>query len=72
MVLITNNSLKLASIKYISKMVYSKYLKRFYKYVVSPSLTSLATQSSLASLPSNLSATEKIGVPKDIREVIRI
>ena len=33
MVLITNNSLKLASIKYISKAVYSKYLKRFYKYL---------------------------------------
>ena len=33
MVLITNNSLKLASIKYISKAVYSKYLRGFYKYL---------------------------------------
>jgi len=46
-----------------------KGVKRFYKYVVNPSFTSLATQSSLASLPSNLDATEKIGVPKDVREV---
>ena len=34
MVLITNNSLKLASIKYISKAVYSKYLRGFYKYLL--------------------------------------
>ena len=33
MVLITNNSFKLASIKYISKAVYSKYLRVFYKYL---------------------------------------
>lgn len=44
-------------------------ISRFYKNVSSPALTSLATQSSLASLPSNLTATEKIGVPKDIRDV---
>ena len=46
-----------------------KGISKFYKYVSGPALTSLATQSSLASLPTNLSATEKIGVPKDIREV---
>lgn len=44
-------------------------VKRFYKNVLPPTLTSLATQSSLATLPSNLLATEKIGVPKDIRDV---
>lgn len=44
-------------------------IKRFYKNVLPPTLTSLATQSSLATLPSNLVATEKIGVPKDIRDV---
>jgi len=46
-----------------------KGVKQFYCYAFSPALTSLATQSSLASLPSNLEAAEQIGVPKDIREV---
>ncbi|MDD2391734.1 MAG: dicarboxylate/amino acid:cation symporter [Bacilli bacterium] len=44
-------------------------IKKFYQNVLPPFLTSLATQSSLATLPTNLDATEKIGVPKDIREV---
>ena len=46
-----------------------KGIKSFYKNQMEVTLTSLATQSSLASLPSNLEVTEKIGVPKDIREV---
>lgn len=40
------------------------------KYLVSPALTSLATQSSIATLPVNLEAAEFIGVPKDIREIV--
>ncbi len=44
-------------------------IKRFYQKILPPSLTSLATQSSLATLPTNLDATAQIGVPKDIREV---
>lgn len=44
-------------------------VKLFYKNILNPSLTSLSTQSSLASLPSNLEATANIGIPKDIREV---
>ena len=40
------------------------------KYVVSPAVTAVATQSSIATLPVNLEACEKIGVPKDIREII--
>ncbi|MDR3259105.1 MAG: dicarboxylate/amino acid:cation symporter [Fusobacteriaceae bacterium] len=40
------------------------------KYLLSPAVTSLATQSSLATLPVNLEAAEKIGVPKDIREIV--
>lgn len=46
-----------------------KGTKRFFKHAFTPALTSLATQSSLASLPSNLEAAEEIGVPKDIREI---
>ena len=40
------------------------------KYVVSPAITAVATQSSIATLPVNLEACNKIGVPKDIREIV--
>ncbi|MDR1835220.1 MAG: dicarboxylate/amino acid:cation symporter [Fusobacteriaceae bacterium] len=40
------------------------------KYLLSPIITSLATQSSLATLPVNLEAAGTIGVPKDIREIV--
>lgn len=46
-----------------------KGIRSFYRNQMEVTLTSLATQSSLASLPSNLEVTEKMGVPKDIREV---
>lgn len=46
-----------------------KGVKLFYKNIFNPTVTSLGTCSSLASLPSNLDATEKMGIPKDIREV---
>ncbi|MFA5603301.1 MAG: dicarboxylate/amino acid:cation symporter [Bacilli bacterium] len=45
-------------------------VKKFYKNILPPTLTSLATQSSLASLPTNLEAGKNIGIPKDIREVV--
>ncbi|MGF6907216.1 dicarboxylate/amino acid:cation symporter [Fusobacterium sp. PH5-44] len=40
------------------------------KYLFAPAVTALATQSSLATLPINLESAEKIGVPKDIREIV--
>ena len=43
---------------------------RSLKHLLSPALTSLATQSSIATLPVNLEAAGKIGVPKDIREIV--
>ena len=46
-----------------------KGLRLFYKHQFPITITSLATQSSLASLPTNLEQTEKMKVPKDIREV---
>ena len=46
-----------------------KGIKLFYKNVLTPTATALATQSSLASLPSNLEATKNIGVREDVREV---
>lgn len=42
----------------------------FWKNAISPAVTSFATGSSVATIPVNLSATEKIGVPKDIREIV--
>ena len=40
------------------------------KHVISPAVTAVATQSSIATLPVNLEACENIGVPKDIREIV--
>lgn len=43
---------------------------RALKHVISPAITAVATQSSIATLPVNLEACKKIGVPKDIREIV--
>jgi len=45
-------------------------VKSFFKHIIEPSVTSIATQSSLATMPVNLKAASRIGVPKDIREII--
>ena len=45
-------------------------VKIFFKNIINPAITSLATQSSIATLPVNLSCTGKMGVPKDIREIV--
>ena len=45
-------------------------VKVFFKNALSPAATSLATQSSIATLPVNLEASRKMGVPKDIREIV--
>ncbi|MGO1369275.1 MAG: dicarboxylate/amino acid:cation symporter [Senegalia sp. (in: firmicutes)] len=44
--------------------------KIFFKNILTPAVTSLATGSSIATLPVNLIATEKMKVPKDIREIV--
>lgn len=46
-----------------------KGVKLFYKNILPVAVTSFATQSSLASLPTNLECTEKMNIPKDVREV---
>lgn len=46
----------------------SKGIKVFWGNMLSPSLTSLGTCSSAASIPVNLESTEKMGVSKDIRD----
>lgn len=48
----------------------SKVVKDFWKNVFPTSLTALGTGSSVATIPVNLDAAQKNGVPKDIREVI--
>ncbi len=45
-------------------------VKAFYRHILPSTATALATQSSLASLPTNLDTAKNIGVPKDIREVV--
>lgn len=45
-------------------------VKKFWRAIIPPSLTSLATGSSMATIPSNLQAADSIGVPRDISEVV--
>ncbi|WP_040979724.1 dicarboxylate/amino acid:cation symporter [Oceanobacillus jeddahense] len=45
-------------------------VSRFWKNILGPAATSLGTGSSVATIPVNLQAAERIGVPKDIRETI--
>ncbi len=47
-----------------------KGIKVFFKNAVTPIITSFATQSSIATLPVNLEATKKMGVPRDIAEIV--
>lgn len=44
-------------------------VKKFYQNILNPTAVALGTQSSLATLPSNLDAAKNIGISKDIREV---
>ena len=43
---------------------------RFAKNIVNPAITAFATQSSVATLPVNMTACDKIGVPQDIRDIV--
>lgn len=45
-------------------------IKIFYKNIFPAVITSLATQSSVATLPTNLSGTKKMGVPEDISNIV--
>ncbi len=44
--------------------------KKFWRNIIPPSVTALATGSSMAAIPSNLAAADEIGVPGDISEVV--
>lgn len=45
-------------------------LRRFWRHIIPPSVTALATGSSMATIPANLQAADRIGVPRDISEVV--
>jgi Na+/H+-dicarboxylate symporter len=47
-----------------------KGIKLFYKNIFPAVITSLATQSSIATLPTNLNGTKKMGVPEDISNLV--
>lgn len=46
-----------------------KGVKLFYKNIINSVITSLGTQSSLATLPTNMDVARQIGVPEDINEL---
>ena len=45
-------------------------VRRFWRNIIPASLTALVTGSSMATIPANLEAANKTGVPKDISEVV--
>ncbi len=45
-------------------------VKLYFKNILEPAVTSLATQSSIATLPVNLKACKNIGVPEDISNIV--
>lgn len=45
-------------------------VKQLLRNILPPAITSLATQSSIATIPVNLESTARIGVPKDVREIV--
>jgi Na+/H+-dicarboxylate symporter len=61
---------------FIAFVCYSYYaggkdgVRVYFKNIFPAAITSLATQSSIATLPVNLEVAEKIGVPKDIRDIV--
>ncbi len=43
---------------------------KFWRNIIPPSVTALATGSSMATIPANLEAADEIGVPRDISEMV--
>lgn len=44
-------------------------VNKFYRHILEPILVSFGTQSSLATLPTNMKAAEEIGISEDVRNV---
>lgn len=45
-------------------------VRAFWKYIPTPAATALATGSSVGAIPANLLAAQKIGIPRDVRELV--
>lgn len=45
-------------------------IKRMFQNIFNPAITAFATQSSVATIPVNIESCDKIGVPKDIRDIV--
>ena len=45
-------------------------IKRYFKYIITPTITALSSCSSAASIPSNTEAAQNIGVPSDIASAV--
>lgn len=60
----------LAFTGYVYLAAKGKGVRIFWKNIIPPSLTALATGSSMATIPSNLEAADKSGVPRDISEIV--
>ncbi len=45
-------------------------VKRFWKNILPPAVTALGTGSSVATIPINLEAAKRIGIPRDVRETV--
>lgn len=48
----------------------SEGIRRFWRNIIPASLVALATGSSMATIPANIEAADKTGVPRDISEVV--
>ncbi len=47
-----------------------KWIPVFWKNIIPPSLTALGTGSSLATIPSNLQAADRMGIPRETSEIV--
>jgi Na+/H+-dicarboxylate symporter len=45
-------------------------VKAFWSHIVPPSLTAFGTGSSIATIPSNLQAADRIGIPREVSEIV--
>ncbi|MBA4494877.1 dicarboxylate/amino acid:cation symporter [Paenactinomyces guangxiensis] len=48
----------------------NKGIRTFWKEILTPAVTALGTGSSVATIPANLAAAQKIGVDREVREIV--
>lgn len=47
-----------------------KWIKTFWQEIIPPALTALGTGSSVATIPSNLQAADRMGMPREVSEIV--